>query len=289
MSPHEPAGTIVMATKDRAATVPGTLERLLALPDGWPVILVDDASSDGTADVVRERFPGVQVIRLPESRGAGARNVGVATAATDIVAFADDDSWYAPGALTAAAEHFGSHPQLGLLAARCIVEPAGRVDEVSEAQAHSPLSSGPPGPSVMGFLACTAIVRRDAFLDVGGFHPVIGFLGEEEVLAMDLRTAGWRLAYAGEIVAHHHPGQTTSGREGRRVLQLRNRVLSAWLRRPLPVALGVTADLIGAAARDPDARRALAGVAARMPAALADRRRVPADVESDIRTLEAQT
>lgn len=288
MSPREPAGTIVMATKDRASIVPGTLDRLLALPDRWPVIVVDDASTDGTADVVRERFPDVQVIRLPESRGAGARNVGVATAATEVVAFADDDSWYAPGALSAAAGHFDAHADLGLLAARCIVEPTGRVDSVSEEQARSPLASAGPGPSIMGFLACTAVVRRRAFLEAGGFHPVIGFLGEEEVLAMDLRTTGWRLAYADDVVAHHHPGQVTSGREGRRPLQMRNRVLSAWLRRPLAVALAATGELLAAASRDADARRALVGVAQRMPAALADRRPVPAHVETDIRTLEAR-
>jgi hypothetical protein len=69
---------------------------------------------------------------------------------------------------------------------------------------------------------------------------------------------------------------------------MRNHVLCTWLRRPLPVALAATAELIAAAPRDADARRALVGVAGRMPAALADRRPVPADVESDIRTLEAQ-
>jgi N-acetylglucosaminyl-diphospho-decaprenol L-rhamnosyltransferase len=287
VSPSEPAGTVVMATKDRADIVPGTLERLLALPDGWPVIVVDDASTDGTADVVRERFPQVQVIRLPESRGAGARNVGVATAATELVAFADDDSWYAPGALTTAARHFQDHPDLGLVAARCIVEPAGRIDPVSEAQEHSPLASSAPGPSVLGFLACTAIVRRTAFLGAGGFHPVIGFLGEERVLAMDLRTEGWRLVYAADVVAHHHPGQSTSGRSGRRALHLRNDVLTHWLRRPLPAAAAATANLAVQAVRDADARRALRGVAGRLPAALAARRPVPSDLETDIRTLES--
>lgn len=288
MSRHEPSGTIVMATRDRATTVPATLERLLALPDRWPVILVDDASTDGTAEVVRARFPEVQVICLPESRGAGARNVGAATAATELVAFADDDSWYAPGALSLAATHFQAHPDLGLLAARCIVEPDGHTDPVSEAQAASPLGSAGPGPAIMGFLACTAIVRRRAFLQAGGFHPVIGFLGEEDVLAMDLRVDGWQLAHAGDVVAHHHPGMVRSERSGRAALQRRNAVLSLWLRRPLPVALAATGRLARQARRDPDARHALVDVARRLPAALADRRPVPPRVESDIRTLEAQ-
>ena len=283
-----PEGTIVMATRDRATVVPRTLERLLALPEGWPVILVDDASTDGTADVVRASFPEVQVIRLPESRGAGARNVGTATADTELVAFADDDSWHEPGALRVAAGHFRDHHDLGLLAARCIVHPAGTDDPVSESQVSSPLPSTAPGPSVLGFLSCTAVVRRQAFLDVGGFHPVIGFLGEEEVLAMDLRAAGWRVVHVPEVVVHHHPGQASGGREGRRALQMRNRALTRWLRRPLTVALAATGRLAVAAPRDADARTALAGVAGRLPAALADRRRLPAAVESDLRTLESQ-
>ena len=251
------------------------------------MIVVDDASTDGTAAAVRAGFPDVQVIRLPRSEGACARNIGVATADTDLVAFADDDSWYEPGALDLAAEHLQADPDVGLLAARCIVEPFGTVDPVSEAQAVGALGVAPPGPSILGFLACTAIVRRDAFLGVGGFHPVLGFMGEEQLLALDLRAAGWRLVHVPEVVAHHHPGQVITPRPSRDVAQLRNHVLTMWLRRPLSVALGATVALVRAAPTDADRRRALAGVARRLPAALSDRRPVPADVEADIRTLES--
>ena len=287
MSPSEPAGTIVIATRDRARILPGTLDKLLALPEAWPVVLVDNGSTDGTADTVRDRFPAVDVVRLEDNVGAAARNVGVERATTGLVAFADDDSWYEPGALATAARRFADHPGLGLLAARCLVEPGGAVDPVSDAQAASPLAATPAGPSILGFLACTAVVRRHAFLEVGGFHPVLGFMGEEEVLAIDLRAAGWQLAHAPDVVVHHHPGQVQRPLAGRRTLALRNRVLTRWLRRPLGRALTATAELARAAPRDPDARRALAGVARRLPAALADRRVVPAAVEADIRTLEA--
>lgn len=288
--PEQPApsltGTIVMATRDREDILPGTLQRLLSLPDGWPVIVVDDASTDDTADMVRDRFPEVELIRLPSSEGACARNIGVATADTDLVAFADDDSWFAPGSLTSAAERFAAHHDLGLVAARCIVEPMGTDDPVSTAQATSPLPWSPPGRSIMGFLACTAVVRRSAFLDVGGFHPVLGFLGEEELLALDLRAAGWRLVHVPEVVAHHHPGQVSTPRAGRRARMLRNAALTRWMRRPLPVALAATARLAVDAPRDPESRHALGGLVRRLPVALADRRPVPADVESDIRTVE---
>jgi glycosyltransferase involved in cell wall biosynthesis len=62
------------------------------------VIVIGNGWVDGTAAAVRERHPGVDLIELGANRGAAARNVGVARAGTPYVAFADDDSWWAPGA-----------------------------------------------------------------------------------------------------------------------------------------------------------------------------------------------
>src|SRR3954471_8265332 len=92
-------------------------ELLASLPrHEAPVILVDNASMDGTADAVRAALPHVRVVRLPENLGAVARNVGVALAETELVAFADDDSWWAPGALSLASALFSRHPRMAVLA-----------------------------------------------------------------------------------------------------------------------------------------------------------------------------
>jgi hypothetical protein len=48
-----------------------------------------------------------------------------------------------------------------------------------------------PGPPVLGFIACGGIVRRAAFLEVGGFNSRLGVGGEEELLAVDLTARGW--------------------------------------------------------------------------------------------------
>src|ERR1700712_420557 len=94
--------TVVMATRDRRQQVLGTLSRLTALPDQPPIILVDNGSADGTASAVRDRFPSVRVLELGENLGATGRTVGVRAAETPYVAFSDDDSWWAPGALQTA-------------------------------------------------------------------------------------------------------------------------------------------------------------------------------------------
>src|SRR5215218_1414627 len=100
-----PGITVVVATRNRAARLAGVLERLGGLPERPPVVVVDNGSDDDTVDVAG-RFPGVRVLRLPRNHGAAARNYGVAAAKTPYVAFADDDSWWAPGSLARAGELF---------------------------------------------------------------------------------------------------------------------------------------------------------------------------------------
>lgn len=280
--------SVVMVTRDRRESVLRALERLTALPEQPPVLLVDNASGDGTAEAVQERFPSVTVLRQRTNLGAVGRTVGVRAAGTPFVAFADDDSWWAPGALARAEQHFDAAPRLALLAARILVGPEERLDPVCVLMAASPLprAAGLPGAPVLGFVACGAVVRREPFLEVGGFSPVIGFLGEEEVLSQDLVAAGWALSYVDDVVAHHHPA-TGGPRSGRRRLQARNALLSVWLRRPLPVVARRTAAL-AARAHDADQRAALLDAIRRLPLAVRERKRLPDDVERQVRLLEAQ-
>jgi GT2 family glycosyltransferase len=282
----EPRVTVVVMTRDRRDELLRTLGNLRDLSGDVPVVVVDNGSGDGTPDAVRRHFPDVAVVALGENRGAGARTLGARRATTPYVAFSDDDSWWAPGALKRAADLLDATPDLGLVAGRTLVGPAERADPLSAELARSPLPTDAalPGPRVLGFLACAAVVRRDAFLAAGGFHPVVFFLGEETVLALDLAAAGWALCYVDDVVAHHHP-RPGPPRPGRRRLQLRNALLSTWLRRPAAVAARDTWRLARDGVTDPDARGALLDAARRLPAALAARRPVPPHVEADVRRL----
>ena len=277
---------MVVATRDRAHRLGTVLDALGRLPERPDVIVVDNGSGDGTGVLVRERYPHVRLIMLPTNRGATARNVGVAAAGTPYVAFADDDSWWEPGSLATAVRRFEAYPRLALIAARTLVGTGGRPDPVSEFMARAPLGREPdlPGPSVLGFLACAAVVRRDAFLAAGGYDPVVFFMGEEARLAYDLAAAGWGLAYCDDVVARHCP----QGGGGRAGLARRNAVLTGWLRRPLRFALAQTRRLAADAVDDPAARRALAGVLARLPAALWHRRRPHPAVEAALERLAAE-
>jgi glycosyltransferase involved in cell wall biosynthesis len=225
--PHDRI-TIVVMTRDRWPD----LCRSLPHHDA-PVVLVDNGSTDGTPELVRTHFPQVDVVALPANRGSVARNIGVERARTPYVAFADDDSWWAEGALARAARHFDRHPRLAVLGARVLVGQEERLDPTSAIMASSPLGLAPdlPGPSVLGFLACGAVVRAEPFLAAGGFDDLILFMGEEERLALDLASMGWGLAY-GQWCCE--PSVRTSGAAVRAGSPWRKRYAS--FRRPWPGA-----------------------------------------------------
>lgn len=156
----DPRVAVVVATRDRRASLLATLPRLLALPERPDLLVVDNASGDGAADAVACAAPSARLVRLSRNVGAAARNVGARRARAGYVAFADD-SWWAPGALARAADLLDAHPALAV-AARVLVGHGERLDPVSAAMAASPLPRAPgvPGPAVLGFLACGAVVHR---------------------------------------------------------------------------------------------------------------------------------
>jgi len=283
--------TVVVITRNRRAELLCTLGRLRSLPTAPAIVVVDNGSTDGTTAAVEAAHPEVRVVPLGRNRGAVARNIGVHLARTPYVAFSDDDSWWEAGGLEHAADLFDAHPRLGLIAARILVGPERVPDPVNAAMAASPLPAEPglPGPSVLGFLACATIVRRRAFLDAGGFSSLLFFVGEERLLAYDLAAARWSRCYVPEIVAVHEPSPHRPAPRERRRAELRNTVLTAWMRRPGLIALRETARMGAAAVRDGDARAALLAAVVRMPAALTQRRPVPRAVERGIRRLAEET
>ncbi|GEO95717.1 glycosyltransferase family 2 protein [Kocuria turfanensis] len=273
--------TVVVATRNRREELVEHLGR-----HEGPVIVVDNASTDGSVEAVRAAHPHVRVVPLPRNVGAVARTVGVRLARTPYVAFADDDSWWAPGALARAAAVFDAHPRLGLLAGSIAVGPEERPDPLNAVLAASPLGIPPgcPGPALLGFVGCGAIVRRSAFLEVGGFDDVVRFPGEEERVALDLFDAGWRLAYVPEIRAHHHPSPHRETSDRRRTELVRSRLLTALMRRSWRA---VGRELRDALRAGRTGRRGVLGALPRVPAALRARRRVSPTTEAALALLHA--
>jgi N-acetylglucosaminyl-diphospho-decaprenol L-rhamnosyltransferase len=286
MTAREPRVTAVVLTYRRCAEVLRTVERLR--PQA-PVVVVDNGSCDDTSAAVRARFPDVAVLTLPANVGAVGRNAGLAHAATPYVALCDDDTWWEPGALTRAADALDAHATLAVVTARVLVGAEERLDPTCARMACSPLPAvdGLPGRPILGFLAGASVVRRAPVLAAGGFEARLFLGGEEELLALDLAAAGWRLAYLPELVVHHHPSPRRDAAARRRLL-LRNALWCTWLRRPLPNAVQRTVALLRAHGRvDAELLRALGATARGTRWVLRQRRALPASIVAALRLLES--
>lgn len=278
---------VVVITWQRRDEALACVERLLELPEQPHVVLVDNGSTDGTADAVRERYPAVEVVALSENLGAVGRNIGVRRLRTPYVAFCDDDTWWAPGSLTRAADVLDAYPRLALVNARIVVEPSGAEDPIVAELRDSPVP-GPdwlPGPALGSFLAGASVLRRDAFERAGGFSERLWLGGEEELLATDLLSDGWELCYLEELTVHHRASVLRDATHRRRV-GLRNTLWFTWLRRPAGAALRRTAFLATTVPRDRTSLLGALDAVRGLGWLLANRRPRPAVVEARLARLD---
>lgn len=272
--------TVVVLTHDRVEELLRTLERLVALPERPAIVVADNASRDGTAERVARAFPQVELVHTGGNLGAAGRNAGVARVRSPYVAFCDDDTWWAPGSLARAADLLDAHPRIGALNARICVGPGEREDPTCALMAHSPLPArGLPGPALIGFIACAAVMRVQAYRQAGGYEPRLFLGSEERLLGLDLLAAGWHIVYASELLVHHHPSAARDSRQ-RRLLMARNTLWIAWLRLPWPRALFETRRVLREARAAGRLAATLAAALPGLPWALRQRRVLPPAVEA---------
>jgi GT2 family glycosyltransferase len=279
--------TVVIITRNRRAELLHTLEHMTALPDRAPVVVVDNGSSDHSADAVAERFGQVRLLRSDQNLGALGRNLAVRNIGTPYVAFCDDDTRWRPGALTRAADLLDTHPGLASVTGRILVAPAMVEDPITPELRDSPVP-GPawlPGPALLGVLAGASMFRVAAFREVGGFSPRLWLGGEEELLSLDLAAQGWWMCWAPDVVIEHAPSVSRDSRR-RRQLGIRNTLWTAWLRRPLPSALRRTGTLLRSVPKDRASVAAIGEALAGLAWVLRERRVIPPEVERGLRLLE---
>jgi GT2 family glycosyltransferase len=283
----DPRVAVVVITHQRRGELLLAVARLLDLPERPHVVVVDNGSTDGTAEAVRRYFPHVELIASPDNLGAVGRNVGVGRLDTPYVAFCDDDTWWEAGSLRTAADALEAHPRLAVVTARIVVEPAGVEDPIVPELRDSPVRGAPwlPGPALGSFLAGASVLRREAFVEVGGFSERLWLGGEEELMAGDLAAAGWELCYLPALTVHHQASRARDPHRRRRD-GIRNTLWTTWLRRPLRPALRRTLHLLRTVPRDRVTAHALLAALRGIPWVVRERRVLPPHAEARFAALE---
>lgn len=205
---------------------------LQTIPDGGPVnaevFVIDNASSDGSADVVEHEFPHVRLIRNKENLGfAKASNQGIAASHGRYVLLLNPDSEVQPGALSALVRFGDGNPEYGIFGAR-ILNPDGSLQY--SCRRFPTLAAGlfrntilgkyfPHNTYLMDYLmanwdhtevrevdwvsGCALTVRREVLDDIGAFDERFFMYVEDVDLAYRAKQKGYRVAYfPGATIVH---------------------------------------------------------------------------------------
>ena len=208
------------------------------------LIVVDNASQDGTADAIRRRFPTVRLIENDANRGfAAANNQAMRVARGDYFLLLNSDTLVLGEVIAASVAYMDEHPGVGAMG--CRVLNADRTVQVSCTQEPSLLNIALmtcgadrlPYPRWFGryqmrdfdraserevqvVSGCYMMVRRSAVEQVGLLDESFFFFGEETDWCIRLRAAGWSVRFApvGEIV--HYGGGSAARLRSQRSLML---------------------------------------------------------------------
>jgi hypothetical protein len=186
--------------------------------DAFEVLVVDNASKDGTADAIARRFPSVRLVRLKRNRGSCAKNAALPQARGRFIVFLDDDSYPQPGSVTRMIRKFETHPRLGAAVFTVTLPDGSR-----ECSAY---------PDV--FIGCGTGFRRRALAQVGGLPDDFFMQAEEYDLSLRLLQGGWDVRSFDDLhVAHMKSPQARVSRRTTR-LDVRNNFIVAYRYLPDP-------------------------------------------------------
>ena len=164
-----PAVSVIIPTYDRPRLLRRAVESARSAGESVEVVVVDDASTDETAEVCR-KLAGIKYVRLERNQGvAGARNVGILASSADYVAFLDDDDLRLPGSLDLQREALAAEPRAGFACGAMLM-----ADQSYRATGEVFAPGHPGGDAFWELLELAfpvmplaTLIRKDCFLRVG--------------------------------------------------------------------------------------------------------------------------
>jgi GT2 family glycosyltransferase len=224
---------VVVVSWNCAAYLPGCLDSLAALAHRpREILVVDNASADGSQALVRERFPGVRLVECRTNVGfAAANNLGIRETRSPFVLVLNPDTRLAPDFLERLLPAFDD-PVVGLAAGKLLRFDGRTLDSCGQSLGRSrqPIDRGYGLPDrgqldrdedVFGCCGAAALYRRAMLEHVADpgpcfFDEAFFAFFEDLDLAWRARRCGWRAVYRHRAIGFHARGGTSSGGRSRR-------------------------------------------------------------------------
>jgi GT2 family glycosyltransferase len=199
------------------------------------IVVLDNASEDGSVAAVRERFPDVRVIAQRQRAGFGANHNTVVRATSGRYVYVlNEDTTADDWGFEALTAYLDTHPRVAALGPR-LVYPDGRVQD-SAWRFPTPLvsmlslatlgrlgvtqSRGDAPRAVDWVMGAAVLLRRQALEEVGLFDEGFFLYSEEVDLQVRLRRAGWEVHYFPEAKVVHHESQFSADIPERRINEM---------------------------------------------------------------------
>ncbi len=241
----EPALTVIIVTYNSRDEIDACLRSLYGdLKDGpAQVIVVDNASTDGTAAHIQEHWPRVTLVASAENRGfAAANNMGLARAAGDNILLLNPDTVLRPGAMASLQAALATHPEAAVVGPRLInpdesSQPSWRSfpsllgDLIGMTELYRvsiarrllsrwlvDLRETPCGQFVDWLSGACLLVRRTAIEEVGRLDEGFFMYSEEMEWQYRMAARGWRVWLEPSARVVHLGGASTARFSGRRIV-----------------------------------------------------------------------
>jgi len=230
MSNHtSPVATVVITTRNRKEFLRKAIESARSQDQAVEIIVMDDASCDGTADMVRREFPLVRVCRSDQRFGLIVqRNRAANLASTPIIFSLDDDAIFTTPNIVSQTLPYFKDERVGAIALPLINIINGAKQEFFAGrptrQDISWVTHAFPGGA--------SAIRRDLFLALGGFQGHLFQWGEEAEFSQRMRNSGRVVQMAMTDPVHHFPAIEGRHKRGKNVWLYRNMILASWYTAP---------------------------------------------------------
>jgi GT2 family glycosyltransferase len=207
--------TVVVVSYNSGAVL---AECLGSIPAGVRLVVVDNASTDGSADLAARLAPSAEVVRATENRGFGrAANLGFSLAGTRYGLLLNPDTRCLPGMVEALLDAALRYPEAGLLAPGIFTRDGGMqyghlpIFERNRGRATPMPPAGDCCASYVG--GAVMFFPLAAFRAIGGFDPAIFLYYEDDDLCMRMRRAGYSLVHVQAARLEHGSGCSSTPSE----------------------------------------------------------------------------